>query len=51
MFDAIGKTKEAKKDVEVDARFSMKCSTHDSLEKYFYKIQSYESNNQCRKSS
>ena len=33
MFDAIGKTKEMKKEVRVDARFPMKCSTHDSIER------------------
>ena len=31
MFDATGKTKELKKEVGVDARFPMKCSTHDSV--------------------
>ena len=33
MFDATGKIKELKKEVRVDARFSMKCSTLDSIGK------------------
>lgn len=33
MFDATGKTKELKKEVGVDARFPMKCSTLDSIGK------------------
>ena len=34
MFDATGKTKEVKKEVGVDARFPMKCITHDSIGKF-----------------
>jgi hypothetical protein len=34
VFDAIGKTKEVKKKVGVDARLPMKSSTHDSIGKF-----------------